>query len=396
MAHFRHRFAEKLLLKLAKLWPVVGLVGLRQSGKTTLMQHLEMNHLISFDDLKSREEALRSPNTFLDKFIPPLAIDEAQKAPPIFDAIKLKVDQKRVPGSYYLTGSTTFSAKIDIRESLTGRIGIIELFPMSIAELHDESFRVIQKLSVPLNHKLLLPRFSTSDVARTLLTGGMPVPAFLRNNDQRDLYWRSWLETTILRDLARFFQRGFDADFAFGLLDRIASILREGELPTLKHFSQPARKTRTYLSAMEDIFLLRKITCHHLGIGKEIWLFMDAGIATHLMGTTIGESVTLSLVRHVIWNEINVQTEYQGKRLSRLYYKSAQGSPIDFVLDNVPFRIVPNVTGLTTQRNWEERPLRGAMKKLGSTVGYLVGPVDQPEFPPNKGGIGILPWSAWS
>jgi predicted AAA+ superfamily ATPase len=240
------------------------------------------------------------------------------------------------------------------------------------------------------------PRFHSASIGRAATIGGMPVPAFLRDNDQRQLYWRSWLETTILRDLARFFPRSFNPDFAFSLLEKIAAVLRDGELPTLKHFIAPAHKVRTYLSAMEDIFILRKMSCHESGTGKEVWLFTDSGLAAHLMGTILGEGTTLSLIRQFIWNEICAQAEYQGKHLSKIYFKSAQGSPIDFVLDNIPFRIVPSVTAISQRRAWEERPLLGAMKKLGATEGYLVGPVDYIELAPKGGGIGVLPWGAWS
>jgi predicted AAA+ superfamily ATPase len=397
MPHFRERFAAQFIEKLSKLWPVVGVVGVRQSGKTTLMQKLfNINHVVTFDELAIREEALKSPKTFLGKLTLPIVLDEVQKAPTIFDAIKVKVDQKRIPGSYFLTGSSSFSSKIGIRESLTGRIGLVELFPMSLAEMHDEKFRPIEQLHHPLKSHELTPRFTFTELARAMTIGGMPVPAFLRDHHQRDLYWRSWLETTILRDLARYFSRGFDPDFAFSLLEKMASVLREGELPTLKHFQGPVRKIRSYLSAMEEIFLLRKINCHALGIGKEIWLLMDSGLAAYLMGTTLGEGVTLSLVRHFVWNEIHLQAEYQGKRFSRMYYKSAQGSPVDFVIENIPFRIVPNTSSLTQQLSWEERPLHGAMKKLGAEVGYLIGPTDKAHIPSKKGEVGILPWTAWS
>ncbi|OGT41125.1 MAG: hypothetical protein A3F42_01550 [Gammaproteobacteria bacterium RIFCSPHIGHO2_12_FULL_37_34] len=97
-----------------------------------------------------------------------------------------------------------------------------------------------------------------------------------------------------------------------------------------------ALKVRTYLSAMEEIFLLRKIQYHPLGIGKETWLLMDAGLAAYLMGTILGEGVMLSLIRHFIWNEINTQ------------------------------------------------------------IAYLIGPTDKAIFPSKKDGIGILPWTAWS
>ena len=396
MPHTRKRFAITLINKLAKLWPVVGILGPRQIGKTTLLRTIfNRQQLVTFDQLAIREEAIKSPDTFLAKLTLPIIIDEVQKAPPIFDAIKLKVDKKRIPGTCFITGSSTFSSKIGIRESLTGRIGLVELFPLTMAELHANSFKPIIKLAEPLA-KSDDVRFKVAELGQAATIGGMPVPAFLRDQEQRHLYWQSWLETTILRDLARFHSRGFDPDFAFSLLERIAEILRQGELPTLKHFFAPARKVRNYLSSMEEIFLLRKINCHSLGIGKEVWLLMDSGLAAHLMGTFLGEGVTLSLVRHFIWNEINAQVAYQGKRITRTYYKSAQGSPIDFIIDGIPIRIVPNVASLTRQLEWEKRPLYGAMKRLHSKFAYLVGPVDKAELPPKQGGIGILPWTAWS
>src|SRR5690242_13278622 len=117
MPHLRPRFATQLIEKLSKLWPVIGVIGMRQSGKTTLVQKLlNVSQVISFDDLAIREEAQHSPGTLLEKLPTPVVLDEVQKAPAIFDAIKLKVDRKKVPGSYYLTGSSAFSSKIGIRE----------------------------------------------------------------------------------------------------------------------------------------------------------------------------------------------------------------------------------------------------------------------------------------
>ena len=395
MAHLRNRFLADVVRKQARLWPVVGVIGPRQSGKSTLLGSLlGLEPSFSFDDLELREEASRSPKTFLARLNPPVVLDEVQKAPAIFDAIKLAVDKKRVPGSFFLTGSTAFSARIGIRESLTGRIGLAELFPMSLAELHQKEFRPIQSAAhFRAKHEV---RFEVAALARCLAAGGMPVPAFLRETSQRDLYWRSWLETTLLRDVARFFRAGYDPDFSYRLIQRMGVILNEGELPTLKHFKEPARKVRSYLSALQDVFLVRKIACHPEGIGKEAWLFMDSGLAAHIMGKSLGEAVTLSLVRHFLWNEWACQREYQGSKLPRVYYKSAQGSPVDALLDGVPFRIVADARAVSRRLSWEERPLLGAMKKLGAKFGYLVAPVDTVIPPGRKGGVGVLPWTAWS
>lgn len=397
MPHICQRFATQLVEKYAKFWPVVGVLGFRQAGKSTLIQKiLQVPGQITLDDLFAREEAMRSPQAFLSKLGQPSAIDEIQKAPPLFDAIKLRVDQQRTPGRYYLTGSSSFSAKLGIRESLTGRIGLIELLPFTLAELHELPFHPLKTLSQPLTQRNRKPRFTVDTLSSAMLRGGMPVPLFTRDANQRRYYWREWLETTIYRDLAQFFKRGFDADYAFRLLEDMAVVLRQGALPTVKHFKGNARKIRNYLSAMEDIFLLRKINCHPAGIGKEIWLFKDSGLAHYLMQQSFGDDITLSLARHYIWNELSAQAEYQGKRLSAIYYKSAAGSASDFILDGIPFRIVATPQALMQQRSWEERALRGAMKTLNAKIGFLVGPIDHAELPAQSGGIGVLPWSAWS
>jgi uncharacterized protein len=342
------------------------------------------------DDFELREEAIRSPKSFLAKQESPIAIDEIQKAPELFDAIKLRVDESRVPGSFFLTGSAAFSSKIGIRESLTGRIGLLYLNPMTAGELHRRPFSPVRSIL----HPLAKARLDLVETMQAILSGGMPVPAFLRDPEERDQYWTSWLDTTLNRDLGRFVGRAYDADLAFALLRKIGLVLSDGDLPTLKHFAQPARKVRQYLSAMEEIFLLRRISCHDLGIGKDIWLLADSGLAAHLMNKTQGDAATLTLARHFLWNEWICQYEYQGKRFPRVYYKSAQGSPVDLVIDGVPIRIVAQSSDVTRHLKIEERPLLGAMKRLRSKVGYLVAPVEQAVLP--KKGVGIVPWGAWS
>ena len=395
MPHLRTRHVLANIKKLASLWPLVGVLGPRQSGKTTLLSKLlGVENMISLDEALLREEAQRSPDLFLSRLSTPVVIDEVQKAPQLFDSLKLKVDKKRVPGLYYLTGSSNFSLRIGIRESLTGRLGAVSLTPMTLAELNQKPFFTIKDLANPTQSQKA-PRFDLSLVTKSVVSGGMPVPAFLHASEQRHLYWSSWLDTTLHRDLPRQFARGgYDPDLALNLINRLATVFGEGELPSLKHFAQNARKVRRYFSAMEDIFLLRKISCHPLGTGREVWLFFDSGLLAYLLGNTAGEANFLSLVRHFLWNEWLSHTP--GLPFEKLYYKSTQGQPVDAVLNNIPFRIVGTTTGLGKQFSWETRPLMGAMKKLGSKIGYLVGPTEIVTAPQKNNGVGILPWGMWS
>jgi predicted AAA+ superfamily ATPase len=176
----------------------------------------------------------------------------------------------------------------------------------------------------------------------------------------------------------------------------MATILSEGELPSLSHFNYPARKLRSYLSAMEEIFFVRRVIPHEKAIAKEYWIFFDSGLTAHLMNHSRSKGAPIALIRHFIWNEWISHAQASGKRLSRYFYKSAKGPVIDAVFKDIPIKIVDSEVAITRRLSIEERPLRAAMKALGSKTGYLIGPVDAPIPPSKNDGVGILPWTAWS
>jgi len=142
----RHLLTKK---KSAQFWCVTAVLGLRQCGKSTLPNILfDLPNYVTLDDLDALEDAQISAKNFLAKLDTPLVIDEVQKASALFDAIKYRVDRNRRPGQYFLAGSSTFSAKIGIRESLTGRIGFHYLYPLTLAEAHGEEYSVERVLPV--------------------------------------------------------------------------------------------------------------------------------------------------------------------------------------------------------------------------------------------------------
>jgi AAA domain len=394
MPHLRKRHALGLLQKLLAFWPVTAIVGPRQCGKSTLARAAMPPGTgdYTFDDYELRAEAKGSIKSFVSRLKSPAIIDEVQKVPIVFDELKRVVDRKKVPGSYLITGSSSFSDQAGIRESLTGRIGILRLHPLTWAERNELSQA---KLKFECPWKIKSARASVEAISQDLALGGMPVPAFTRAEEQRDLYWNSWLETTLYRDIARLFKRNYDPDIAFSILRQIGKALIEGELPTLKHFKEPAALVKRYLSSMEMLFLVQRYRCHPSGIGTDAWLLMDPGVARFIMKTENGVGVTLSLVRHFLWNEWRCHWDYQGKRLEQVYYKSAQGSPIDLIWGDIPIRILASLDQVTSRLSWEERPLRGVMKKLESPFGILVAPVEKFTPPEENEGVGLVPWGSW-
>ena len=134
------RDAFNTVVRLAGQFPVVAITGPRQSGKTTLAKMVfPEKKYVSFDDRNMRELAISNPLDFLKAFPDGAIMDEAQKVPELFDAIKLVVDKEKYsPGKYILTGSSQFRLKENISDSLAGRIGLIKLLPLSINELKRE------------------------------------------------------------------------------------------------------------------------------------------------------------------------------------------------------------------------------------------------------------------
>ena len=388
MPHQRQRHALQHIRKLGSFWPVVGLLGLRQVGKTTLLRDiLGLKNVVSFDDEEEFEDAKQSSKNFISRLNPPVIIDEAQKVASIFDAIKFSVDQKKIPGQYYLTGSSTFSAKIGIRESLTGRIGILKLSPFTLAETHQASF---EKKRCALFH-VEKPRFKMEDVFKNISSGGLPVPLFARDDEQRKLYFQNWLDTTIIRDVARVYGKGYNPDISWSILRQAKAMLQNGEWISLRSFKQNSRVVRKYLSAFEDTFLVQKIPCHEAGVGEDVWIVSDSGIAKHLLESNIGQGIHLSLGKIFIFKEILSNLEYAGRPYHPVYYKSTHGTPVDLIGKNVAIKItIETKSGLS----YEERSLAGAMKKLKLPYGLLVAPVDKIECP--KKGITIVPWTLWS
>lgn len=133
------RKAYDALMRLADQFPVIAITGPRQSGKSTLTKAaFPDKKYISFDDINYRELAKSNPGDFLKAFPDGLIIDEAQKVPEIFDAVKLVVDSEPYcPGKYILTGSSQFRLRQNITESLAGRVGLLKLLPFSIQELSE-------------------------------------------------------------------------------------------------------------------------------------------------------------------------------------------------------------------------------------------------------------------
>jgi len=392
MPHQRLRFIENWVKKMSSFWPIVGIVGLRQVGKSTLLRdRLKIKNYLTLDDDDTRLEAQASPGTFLARNeYQPTAIDEVQKVPQLFDSIKADVDRKRRPGKWYLSGSVAFSEKIGIRESLTGRIGLLHLYPMTLAEIEGKEMLRLGKTPFVQGAKC---RFHSRDISKQMTLGGLPIPAFLRDESVSEQYWRSWVETSIFRDAGKAFGRGFDPERCSSLIRQLSRALEDGEYPSLTYVTDNKRVAKKYIRALESIFFLRRFIVHEKGTGNDHWIFGDSGLAYYVATKKHGEGLMLSIARHFVLNELLSLYEYHGKPFPHCYFKSPRGAIIDIVIDNIPMRII-HETVSPSKIGWYERALKGAMRTLSTSKAILIAPVDYVHIP--KKGVCIVPWSYWS
>ena len=130
------RTLENVIIETSQHFKVLLVTGARQVGKSTLLKMCDSNrNYVTLDNPNIREMALKEPELFLDRYSPPVIIDEIQYAPNLLSYIKIRVDNSNDNGGYWLTGSQQFNMMKNVSESLAGRVGIINLMGFSLSEL---------------------------------------------------------------------------------------------------------------------------------------------------------------------------------------------------------------------------------------------------------------------
>ena len=204
MMEYIQRELERKFLSMSRVFKAVMVTGARQVGKSTMLKHLAADQnraYVSMDNARDRELAQSDPKLFFQTYKPPVLIDEAQKAPELFETIKIICDNSDERGLFWLTGSQSKKLLKQAGDSLAGRICILRMFSLSQRELvHifpeeplDFAFASLQKRSSLFPENNILSTFSH------IWLGGMPEMVNL-NKEQAAEYWNSYIDTYLMRD----------------------------------------------------------------------------------------------------------------------------------------------------------------------------------------------------
>ena len=377
------RWQETPLEAHLKQFPVVCLTGPRQSGKSTLLKHIQKSdwEYITLDQRGLMEQALRDPDLFIQNFKTPVIIDEAQKAPPLFHSIKAEID-KNPKKRFILSGSANFHLMQNITETLAGRASLLELYPFSIGEIlkirhpiflqnlfKTKTFAKLQTLVRSIKIKRL------KNIYYHILWGGMPKIQELLSSEERMLWFENYRSTYIERDLRNLAQIGNLDDFQ-KFYQAVA--FQTGNILNLSDLSKDIGVTvptcKRYFDILRTSYQAFALPAYHANIKKRLvktpkCYFLDTGMACFFLRYESEEMLKNSgrlgnLFETWVLNEMKKGIATLPVAPALHFWQPHAGYEIDLVMESGEFLYPMEVKHAIRIQNEDIRGLQNFMKDI--------------------------------
>ncbi|MCY4611392.1 MAG: ATP-binding protein [Gammaproteobacteria bacterium] len=325
--------------------PVVCVTGPRQSGKTTLVRNMEANRAFySLEQDTHYRFASSDPDGFIASLPDYVCLDEVQRVPALFHALKISVDQDRRPGRFLLTGSANPLLVPNASESLAGRMEVVQLQPLTEAEKerkpgHFLSDFLSGAFTPRLRPKSTLPK---STLEKRLVAGGYP-EALARTPDRARQWHRQYLRSLIERDVKEAARvRGMNE------LERLMKLLalRTGQLLNVSNLASDTGLHREtiehYIAVLERIFLVRRLPAWHSNASKRLLKspkvhFLDSGLTATLVDLTVeswndDRDRMGHLLESFALQQLTAQATWSDPSLNFWHYRDKDQVEVDIVL----------------------------------------------------------------
>ena len=346
------RDLERKFVKMSGFFKAVLVVGARQVGKTTMLKHLaqEQNRTyVTLDNLQARELAREDPVLFFQAYKPPVIIDEIQYAPELFSQIKIMCDESEETGNFWLTGSQQYKTMKNVRETLAGRICILNLFSLSQSEkfgVHladdlDFSLTTLQK------RQQVISKNNIRQVFEHIWRGGMP-QVLRADTEERAEYYEGYISTYLMRDVAEF--GGVTDMLRFSkFLTCAAALLSEQvnykTLADAADISQPtAKEWLRLLEGLGIVYLLRPYADNALKrLAKTPKLyFCDTGLAAYISmwptyETLMNGAASGKYFENYVVSELLKGYSYSPSKVNMTYYRDSNAKEIDVFVERGNF-----------------------------------------------------------
>ncbi len=342
------RELERKFRQMDGFFKVVLVTGARQVGKTTMLKHLAKDTnrtYVTLDDLMARELAQTDPTLFFQTYKPPILIDEVQHAPQLFERIKLMCENTEETGQFWLTGSQQYSMMKHVRETLAGRIGILELYSLSQREKNgvifdkplDFSFENLQE-----RQRITQPNDIT-DVFEHIWRGGMP-QVQTADEEMRQEYYSSYVDTYLMRDVAEVGGVTNSAKF-MKLLRTCAALTAEqinyATLATAADISEPTAKDWVrILEGLGIVYLLQPYSNNELKrlVKTPKLYFCDTGLCAYLSmwltrDTLMNGAASGHYFENYVVTELLKNYAYGKTKANISYYRDSNAKEIDVFVE---------------------------------------------------------------
>ncbi|PWQ93236.1 ATP-binding protein [Leucothrix arctica] len=329
--------------------PVVLLNGARQTGKSTLAQNLnesDPRRYLTLDDQVTLAAATSDPDGFISGLTGPIILDEVQRAPDLFLAIKAAVDRDRQAGRFLLTGSANVMLLPNISESLAGRMEVLSLLPLSCAEINDTPDTNLADwlFDGEMNALNILP-CDRAELIERLMSGGYPEAVERSTPRRRTSWFDSYLQAILYRDvreLAHIEQLTELPNLLSLIAHRSGNLLNHAELSRTSDLTQTTLKR--YFTLLETLFLVYRLPAWSRNATKRLVkapkvFIPDSGLMANLAGWSAdrlapGVGLSGGLVETFVLAELLKHLAFSEKSLTLWHYRTQNNIEVDFILEN--------------------------------------------------------------
>lgn len=342
------RELERKFLHMSSFFKAVLVTGARQVGKTTMLKHLAggmERTYVTLDNLMARALAKSDPVLFFQTYKPPIIIDEVQYAPELFPQIKLMCDASEETGLFWLTGSQQYALMESVRESMAGRIGILNLYSLSKRER--DGVRFDDNLDFSLDclrtRQQAAVKTDVVDVFEHIWRGGMP-QVLTADAEQRQEYYSSYIDTYLMRDVAELGGITDSVRFRKFLTACAALVSEQVNYKTLAdaaEISQPtAKEWCRLLEGLGILYFLQPFANNELKrLTKTPKLyFCDTGLCAYLSmwltrDTLMNGAASGHYFENFVVAELLKGFSYSKVQANLTYYRDSNAKEIDIFLE---------------------------------------------------------------
>lgn len=350
---YLNRTIEKTIKELSSQFPVIVVLGARQVGKSTLLQMIKNDNMkyVTLDDLDARSLALSDPKYFLEQYGYPLLIDEIQYAPILLNYIKIIVDEEKmnnlknnllVRPLFWLTDSQQFEIMKGVSESLAWRIGVLNLYSMSLDEIEKNDGEIFSPQIESLKKKKSPKIIERKQIFNYIFNGGMP--DIITGATKRNAYFSSYLNTYIERDVKQLINAQKTIEF-YNFMQSIAvRTAQELNYSVIsKEIGVDLKTIKNWISILETSGIIYLLQPYYSNVSNRITkspklYFMDTGLCSYLAKYQSAETLEFGALSGAIFetyvvSEIikNFSNNGIDPKMHLYYYRDKDQKEIDLI-----------------------------------------------------------------